>query len=1159
MSGNPYFDRFDPTTNRTMVLFVPGVHAQNSEINEVESILSYYLGELGNIIADDGDMQTGMNYTKSGNNITVASGKLYLAGKVRSFSEQTVTIAGTGLETVGVRLHQQVVTYKDDSSLNDPTVGYEGSGTNGADRLVETVELVANDSAAATIYQFSDGALFKGHSGNMLSKVEDIMARRDYETLGSYKIDNGNGQPSFALSLGTSPDDPANKVRLTISSGVAYVQGYRIEKPSASYLDLDKATDTEQILNEQQQYNTGTDVYSLAFTDVKDITNVTAQVQQTFAITHKATDGTDYVVDNLISIDRVYTEGSSGVTYQSGTDYVMTGNSISWSPSSGNEPAVNQSYMVTATFNKTLSGNGVDYTSTIGTGVGSTSSISFAGATGSGSTAPYVPKDGGFITITYDIYQYRTDLITLDVNGNFTVHRGQPARQDVVAPPTVVDSLTLTIGTATVFPNSDTGVCQDKAIVNQNFERQAKALARLANVEYNQIQNSLDIQAMQMHNPTDLRGVLTDNFTTMYKYDESYDNTGTNTLNKFKANVMFDFDDGTITLPRTAMDADSPNLNLDSSTVHTYGHLVTAPFTPFPIVSQLLVTEFRNINDDNLTERQAQLILTPSADNWVDVNNITVTQTKTTSYNTRRFWLHGGVSANDANAYYDANTEWDAASKAYIDAGWSRWQNSIQGTILESGGQQVTDSQIQYMRPQTITFESVGLIPNTDNLTLTFAGTVVPITPLAGFNAGSNAGTVASDATGTAKGTFVIPANVPCGTVEVRLQNNNNVGIASYSAEGINRTVEDIIYQTHVTAYLTDPLAQTFQAPMDTHCPKIDLFFGSKDATAPVRVEIRSVSLGQPTNLVLGDTILYPDDITVDPNGSKPTTVAFDRPINLVSGNSYAIVIVSDSDNYTLGVAKQDQQVLGGTDVLKGQAYVAGVLFHSSNADYWTGEQDEDLAFTIYGTQFTDGTPATMLFDPMTGLKIDQFVLLASFLTPDNTGCTWEYRMILDGQNTTIDSLPWKPLISQNLTNIQGTATTVQLRATFIPNQYISPIMSLDDLTFGAFITALSGDYVTLNVDASDSPFNHISLEYEENLPGNSSVIPQYSTDGGVNWNNFVSTPTSTVVGTGWNDIKYEETLSAQAKQIKFHLALKTPNPYQRPTVRKFMSSWIDQ
>lgn len=1171
MSQPPYFDRFDSDSNRTRLLFNPDKHLQAGELNELQSIQSYYLGQLGNLVAKDGDMQEGMSFSQEGNEITVEDGKVYLAGKVRNFAKQTVTITGKGMEYVGVKLVQKIITADDDDTLYDQVIGLPASETDGASRLEETVLLVANDTTAATIYQYNSGVLYKRLVANELSKITDIMAKRSYDTNGNYRVGSKTGKETgFDMSITKNDEDPDNKVNLIIQPGTAFVQGYEIEKPYPTTLVLDKALDTETITGEQYIYKPAISEYPLRNANVKAVTSVTGQVQRILTVNHTSQDGTDQVVENMISVDKVYTTGANPHTYVEGEDYIVTGNGISWEPATGQEPKVNTTYLVQASFNQKLTGNGVDYT-VVSSSDGLSTSISFANAKGSNGVGAYIPKENGFITVTYDCYLYRVDLVTLDKDGTFMVHKGQPARKEVAMAPSLYDPLTLTIGTIIIYPNADSGETDSKPVTNLTMEKLQKLVDRVSNLEYNQVVNSLDNQTIQEHTPEVLRGVFTDMFVTMDKYDSSYNNKSNN-VEGFESNVMFSFDDGRITLPRNAEDPYQAQIIGDSSTAHVWGRLVSAPFDEVPVVQQLQATGFENINEYNFFQKEGILLIDPSADNWIDTKNVTIYQTKTHTYNTGRWWRHpGNVSGSAENDWYNKNTDW-SQNGALV------WQTTLKGTITETG-QTTTDEQIQYMRKQTITFTATGLSPQDDDLVMRFNGIRVPITPASGYNKGSKeSGSIMADSAGTAAGTFDVPEGVKCGKVPVVLQGKKSAASSTYVAQGINRTVTDTIIRTYVTAHLTDPLAQSFQTLDARVITGINLYFGSKSTSSSVTVEIRGMSnTGFPNTTVYATAVLTPDMINVSNDASAVTKVRFDDPLMTNPGQSFAIVILSDSNDYTVATAQMGHTLLGEQqEVLQGQAYLEGVMFKSSNASTWSPSQMTDLKFEVIGAQFNKS--ATMLFDPFVNMKLDQFVLFATYLTPDNTGCTWEYRLFMQGDTGTIDGKPWLPLANLDLTDAYGTAAQAQLRATFTANQYISPLMSLDDLQFGAFTTALRGDYVGITMDCSDAAFNTITVTYNENIPGKSSVVPQFSIDGGRSWNDFKSNPTTKTVATGWQQVRYVEQITAEttnkleassdpnvttpddkgtttglvlAKSFKIHFKLATPNPYQRPSVKQ--------
>lgn len=1139
--GDPYFNRFDSTQDRTALLFVYDRQLQNAELNELQAIQSYYLGALGNIVAKDGDMQQGMGYVQDGNNITVKDGLVYLAGKVRNFKQQTVSITGKGREAVGVRLVQSKVTYNDDSSLLGIAPDQLSTNKPGADRLVETVELVANDSASAPIYQFNDGKLYLSNPNSQLSKINDIVAEHDFNSLGSYAL-GSNSSTGFQMSVGKNISDKVGMATANIAAGKAYVQGYLVDKPYASQIDIRQALDTEQIKNEQHIYNTGTDSYELSIGNVKSIDLVTAQVQDNISVQHGVSGGSDFIVDNLVTVDSVYSEsgGSGGAkVYQQGKDYNVQGNSIIWNGSSGSQPDVGHAYMVKATYNKVLHESGIDYNAVISTDVDGVAKIDFSKASGTGSQKPSKPKDNGYITVTYTAYLYRTDLITLDKNGNFTVHEGMPARKYIVEPPVVNDPLTLTIGTITMYPNSTQGECDTTVDTNLTFRELNLLKRRLIRSEYNEALNSLNAQELQKHNPTSLRGIYTDSFIDDVKFNDTYE-TSSNVTEPFKAAINMDTVGQLITLPYTQQTPTQLLFNSSDSAAQmlsTQGHLLSAAFTEEPMIEQDVVTSTIGVNNLNVAEFEGILTLSPNADSWTEQK--VISKHINSAVNTNYWDRHGGFG----------------------DYGWHQY---AQDTREDISYKDLGQTDIDYMRSIDVKFSVVGLAPYADNLELYFAGVKCDIKPDTGYSTGSSVkGSIMALSDGSAKGTFTIPANtVKCGKVKVEIVSAHNTANTSFMSAGKYNNVEEVITPVHETHYSYDPVAESFVATMDAQITSVDLKFASKSNSIGVRVELREMSSsGYPTKNVKASAYLAPSDVKVSSDGSVWTNVAFDDPITIAKGETLAVSIVSSSNDYSLWQAKLTERIYGTTNVIYGsELYSAGVMFESSNNATWTADQTSDIAFRVNVAHYST-EPCVALFDPMKNVKADEFSLLATYLTPANTGCTWEYRAVYADQTEKLEDKPWLPITTGILNDAGGIIAQIQLRATFKANRYISPLLSLSSLVFGTYLSALRGDYVTLSVDSSDSPFNHIYLSYIENTPGGSKVVPQYSLDEGHTWVDFLSTPTNKIVdGYGSKQVSYNEVLSGNpAKKIMFHLKLTTTNESQRPTVSQFMASWTQE
>ncbi|QLF87748.1 hypothetical protein BESEP8_00200 [Staphylococcus phage vB_SepM_BE08] len=313
---------------------------------------------------------------------------------------------------------------------------------------------------------------------------------------------------------------------------------------------------------------------------------------------------------------------------------------------------------------------------------------------------------------------------------------------------------------------------------------------------------------------------------------------------------------------------------------------------------------------------------------------------------------------------------------------------------------------------------------------------------------------------------------------------------------------------------------------------------------------------GFPNKTVYAETVLNADDIRVSNNASAETRVYFEDPMMAEAGKEYAIVIITENSDYTMWVGTRTKPKIDKpNEVISGNPYVQGVLFSSSNASTWTPHQNSDLKFNVYTAKFNK--TATIEFDPIKKVKGDRIVLMSTYLTPDNTGCSWECKIIFDNMSNdvTFDSLQWQPIGNYQDIDLSAVAREVKLKATFDSNKYISPFMTVSDLTFTTFLTQLSGSYIGRAIDMSEAPYNTMRFSYEAFLPKGTKVVPKYSSDNGKTWKTFSSRPQ---VKQSNNEF-YRYTIDEKVKdtgtntQLQVRLDLSTENSFLRPRVRRLM------
>jgi hypothetical protein len=167
-----------------------------------------------------------------------------------------------------------------------------------------------------------------------------------------------------------------------------------------------------------------------------------------------------------------------------------------------------------------------------------------------------------------------------------------------------------------------------------------------------------------------------------------------------------------------------------------------------------------------------------------------------------------------------------------------------------------------------------------------------------------------------------------------------------------------------------DPLAQTFFVQQRGGCflTKVDIFFATKAANIPVTLEIREVVNGYPGNRVLpfSRVTLKPDQVSISAtnvqlNGASvasydtPTSFNFSSPVYVEDGKQYAIVLMADTQEYTVWISQMGERIPATDRVVSDQPNL-GFLFKSQNASVWAPDKTQDLMFTLYRANFNIGS-----------------------------------------------------------------------------------------------------------------------------------------------------------------------------------------------------------
>lgn len=261
--------------------------------------------------------------------------------------------------------------------------------------------------------------------------------------------------------------------------------------------------------------------------------------------------------------------------------------------------------------------------------------------------------------------------------------------------------------------------------------------------------------------------------------------------------------------------------------------------------------------------------------------------------------------------------------------------------------------------------------------------------------------------TGLLNGIFRIPSNPilkfrtgtrelrfsdsPAGSQALRSAQESTSGGAMYEAKGLIEIMQRTIVATRTANIVSeqisdtntivttndrltrdtgwyDPLAQTFlvQEEGGAFITSVDIFFATKDPKVPVRVEIREVVNGYPGAAILPFSRVEKkgSQVNVDPTtGSVATNFKFTSPVFLQNGVEYALVVLSDSNNYRLWISQTDTIDVQTQARIMSQPY-NGVLFKSQNASTWTADQTQDMKFIIHRANFAQAPVKLELIPP---------------------------------------------------------------------------------------------------------------------------------------------------------------------------------------------------
>jgi len=158
---------------------------------------------------------------------------------------------------VGFRTVESFVTSDEDESLLDNAAGFNNFNAPGADRLkltptlaVMSTVLAKSDETFFALQEYVNGRVVRRRLSTQFNSVESLVEQRTSEESGDYTVQD------FPIRVEQSTSNTSN-LNVVVGSGVAYVQGKRLELLNDITIETPEATVANTVFNQDVVANYG--------------------------------------------------------------------------------------------------------------------------------------------------------------------------------------------------------------------------------------------------------------------------------------------------------------------------------------------------------------------------------------------------------------------------------------------------------------------------------------------------------------------------------------------------------------------------------------------------------------------------------------------------------------------------------------------------------------------------------------------------------------------------------------------------------------------------------------------------------------------------------------------------------------------------------------
>ena len=190
--------------------------------------------------------------TGQGVKFTVGEGDFFVLGHFVHTVEQSIILSpysSIANATVGFKVVQDVVTVNDTTSLYDNANGIVNNASPGADRYRISLQLTTQDKLTdADTFVFlatveNSTIVEEIEESDAYNKIEEMIAMRTHEESGNYIVN------PFVVNVQDAVAGDSS-LELIVSPGLAYINGYRVDKSSTTKLLIPRPQQTETVVND---------------------------------------------------------------------------------------------------------------------------------------------------------------------------------------------------------------------------------------------------------------------------------------------------------------------------------------------------------------------------------------------------------------------------------------------------------------------------------------------------------------------------------------------------------------------------------------------------------------------------------------------------------------------------------------------------------------------------------------------------------------------------------------------------------------------------------------------------------------------------------------------------------------------------------------------